>query len=929
MNAFWKRLVSLALALALISSSATTVFAARISTDGRDIRYGTIRVLGVGKSEPITYQAARDDDNGLVYIQADDFAALTGASLDKSGRDEDLTFDYILGGWNLRVNTEKGIGQVSYDFDPDSGDDDGYSLYSDFKMTDCLHDELADTWYFPFEEMMYMIALQWQCVDGTVVIYRPETLLDVLAEYGNMLELTPAYSDLLGEDGWERWGNSFKYGFSASIDELDMTFLWDGVASAWYSAQGKAYFSSYEEDTMIDALLLLQSDLPSSKIESVSNDMDWISDFIGSAATVVDWSDEGMGFEVAHQLIADMFDIYVPADQMDALSKKAAIGAPLLGYSLSVGQTLWIRENVSSGLDLRLEFIQEAAQKRVDENPFWELTVKTSKEARDKYCSSIINAYKDISADTLMTMADGVLTYSLGDNWKTDLADAAAQAGQNISSGAAGAAIGTAGASVAAGLTILNWMNLAVGTIDLGVELAKDASPKFKSALDVADNVHMCRYLINITTMMEDESRDYLRELCTGSNMDQPLLDELRTSTHLMMTSSIHAHELIAKASGTSATSTRYQEIQYILRLLETAKHDGLLLMHSDFRDIISYEPGCIRHDIPVEYVRIVAPVIVMTETIRVQSEHFSATITRPHVYAEANEDLTAAVDAALETIFTKRLNELSSAQASAATCTRNYQTHTQTAKLTSAYSNGGFVALTIGYGYFDCQIGHNVYNDETYVFDVTTGLQLDLPDLWDTANNPDAEKDFLRVLDELMTSTGSRITASHQPSRVSARDIYEESYAGTRVNWDITPDGIYFSIDQLNMGIMIPSLLVPYEMLEGILRDEYLPEQTRGVADCRLEPFRQEMLETDATIYENTPSTYALTVSGSPTNLWIRDSYGPTAPDSIDGTCSYFYAFGPQNYAVTLPEPLYAQYGYLVMWQDDDGDHFEVLKSN
>jgi len=639
---------------------------------------------------------------------------------------------------------------------------------------------------------------------------------------------------------------------------------------------------------------------------------------------VLDLSDEGLGFDVAHQLLSDFLHVSVSADTMGTLSNVATVGAPLLGYAISIGQTEWVRDNVSADLDDRLAYIERVTGARADDSDFWAMTEEQTKEARSLYCAEVSGAYASLSLDDLMTMSDGVLTISLGDSWKDDLTGAAAKAIQGMAPDAADAFISKAGSSVAAGLTILNWMNLAVGTLDLCAEVAKTQSPAYAEALELCEDAHLCRYLIELSEMLVEESRSSIHKLLACNGMDQELLDEIRMGTQLMMASSLHAHDMMHNLGTYTDPAGGFSETGYIARLLESSKHDDLLLMSRSFGDIVSEAPGCLRHDIPVEYVRVVEPVIVMTETTRVEGTHFSATITRPIVYSSANKNLGAQVEEVIGEIFDEKLNELAERQEAAASCTQDMQTHTETAKLVSAYSNGGFLALTIGYGYFSCSIGHNVYKTHTYIFDVASGAIIDLPDLWDMENNPEAENQFLAILDAAMDATGLRYDLANEPSDITAGEIYQKAcddeyhYA----DWDLTPHGILFTIDKLNMGIQIGELLIPYSDLQGILREEYLSAELGGATEYRLEPYTGELPE-GIKVYDNTPAESVLYVSGPATNLWIRDNYGHL-PDHIDGTCTYFYAFGIQNCAVTLPAPLYPDYGYALMWQDSEGDHIE-----
>ena len=925
MKQMLKRFVALALALILVFTAAPTAYAARLETEGRKVRYGTIEVIGVGKESAETYRAARDDDNGIVYIHADDFADIVGGTLSKSGKDEDMQFQYSISTWKVHVYTEKGYAQVFYDFDLGAGSGIGYMLYDEFELTDCLYDELNDTWYFPFEEMLYMMAMQWFCQNGIVFIYQPETLLDVLLDFEDMHYIAPSYSDLMGEEGWERWNASWNYAWTSAIDDIDMTFVLDGAASAWNSAWGEEYYTSHEKETMMDAMLLLQHDLPSTGSTTL-NGMDWITDFIGVASTAMDLSSTETGFPITAGILGSVFDVGIIPSEMDTISAGAAVGAPLLGYLLNIGQTKWIREHISSDLSGRLTYIETKANERAEDNPFWKLLAEQAAETRSTYCADIADSYDGMSLDSIMTVMDGLLQLDQGSDWKDKLTGDIADVIADVAPDSAGAAIGTAGAGVAAGLTILNWMNLTVGTIDLCVEVAKVNSPAFADALELGENAHLCRYLIKIVEMLGSESRSAVQELRACGGMNQELLDEIRTSTHLMLIASVHAHDLLSKMDKYTVIDNYFMETEYIMRLIECSKHDKLLLMDENFSDIVSDEDGCVRHDIPVEYVRVIEPVIVTTEKYHDEGEHFYANVAWPHVYSEANPSLTEAVDAVLTAAYGDIWETIESSKASAATCSYDMQTHTETLKLEGAYSNGGFLMLSVGEGYFSCSIGHNVYRVTDYLFDIATGQQISLPELLDTEKNPDALPQLLDIMEQKMDETGERLALDHSPSGVTAEDIYYESQGGYGARWSLGPDGIYFAIDALNMDLMMDGFLVPHEDLADILKEEYRPAVFETTATWQIQPFEDSMLEYE-NLYENTPSVNALILSGQASNVWVEDSYGYD-PESITGSCTIFYAFGLQNAIISLPEPLYPQYGYSICWQDKEGNHIETFSA-
>jgi len=408
-------------------------------------------------------------------------------------------------------------------------------------------------------------------------------------------------------------------------------------------------------------------------------------------------------------------------------------------------------------------------------------------------------------------------------------------------------------------------------------------------------------------------------------SLTSELLADARTSTQLFLASSLHSADLLTAIGRQEKPAGGYKEAAYLYRLSESAKHDKLLLMDSKFSNIVSDEEGCMRHDIPVEYVRIIEPVIVTTETTRTESTHYYSEITRPRVYSKANKKLGAAVDKVFDPIFEEAFADVESDARNAASCKWDMGTHHTVAYITSAYSNGHFLSIGLATGFFDCSIGHNVLQTSTYIFDVASGTLLDLPDLLNTKENPKAKEDLLALMDELMDDTGKRYALDHSPAKLTAAELYSEMRKGYSANWRIEPDGIYVSIKMLDMNIAIPGFLIPFEKMEGILREEYLPVEVSGTAQYELRPFTEDMLDKDSgiTVYDNTPRYNALALSGLATHLWIADGLG-RADEGITGRCSYFYGFGVQNCLIPLPEPDLAKYGYGIAWIDAKGDHIE-----
>lgn len=306
------------------------------------------------------------------------------------------------------------------------------------------------------------------------------------------------------------------------------------------------------------------------------------------------------------------------------------------------------------------------------------------------------------------------------------------------------------------------------------------------------------------------------------------------------------------------------------------------------------------------------ASVVVTTENYSETSQHFKSTIIRPRVYASANPQLTALIDAEMDKLFVEKLASMESRKASAASCKYNTRDHTETLKLTAAYATGGFVTLTLQNGYFDCAVGHNVSETLVYCFDVATGRQITMEDMLDVQNNPSAKEDLLALMGEKLREEGA--------SASDAQKVYSEAVQNRYVYWDITPKGFSFSIDRMNTGIRCGGFTVYFDQMKGVLKAEYLPTQASGQAGFAVSTADPGQA---ALVYENTPAVNALELSGTAEHVWITNSHGT---NSLDGRCAHFYAYRPDSAMITLAEPTLPEYGYAVGWIDAEGEHMEHL---
>jgi len=312
---------------------------------------------------------------------------------------------------------------------------------------------------------------------------------------------------------------------------------------------------------------------------------------------------------------------------------------------------------------------------------------------------------------------------------------------------------------------------------------------------------------------------------------------------------------------------------------------------------------------------RLPVSVVITTETYADSGEHFRARIVRPHVYAEANPDLTAMIDAELDKLYLEKFARLEERKSSAARCGSDMQTHTETLTLTSAYSNGKFVTFSLQSGYFMCTIGHDCNETFAYIFDVATGERLEFEDLLDLENNPEAKEDFIRMIGEQLIRKGF--------SDAKAGKIYSEMLKDEYARWDLSPQGVKILIDSMYFEMMCGSLCVPYEQLDGILKKPYLPQAPAGQLEVSIAPYDAAAISEETPVYDNTPAANILTLSGMADHIWVENSYGR---NEVDGGCSYFYAYCPVKAQIMLPNAQNASYGYAVAWIDAEGEHIKNM---
>lgn len=581
MNVKTNRILSLFMAFCIMLTFVTpSALAVHFLDIDRNILWGRIQVMGVQDEQPNTYRAARDK-NDVIYIQAEDFAQIAGGLVSEDTIHSD-SYCYRLENWTIVVYCEDKTADLYYN--PSANEKGlGYPLYDAFKLTDCLYNKDEDKWYIPFEEMLYMAHMQWMCEKYTVFVFQPETLLDFVAEIDRFTAFNPTYTDVMGNT-LDQTRNSFKYGFQAAIDELDMTFILDSILTTFLLKDAM----SYEDDVLVSALLMLRSDTPENSPSTQVIGTEEFADFVSSLSTVLD----GATQDKVLNTLQTMYSTTLDSKAIQAFSKRYGLAASVAGHLFGAGQVLWMREQIPNGFNARMEAIKQTAVENTN-SEFHRRLSDAADEVLNRYVNDVKSAYTSkINIDSVFTLVDQV--------------------------------IGVVEPKFAALEVLapkLNSVALGVALFDLGVETMKQEFPSMQSAMEEAEDIHLSLELVNISTVMHSTYEDAiygLRKYHRG--VDQKLLDDIRLSAQVMQCAAMHACttlENIGKLSDYGGLSNEKEQSKiYIIkssqyeqeslsRLAESSKYDKLLILNSDFSDIHSEENGCVRQEIPPEYILI------------------------------------------------------------------------------------------------------------------------------------------------------------------------------------------------------------------------------------------------------------------------------------------------------------------------------------
>lgn len=149
-------------------------------------------------------------EDKTIFAHVDDIAVLTNSTVSKPTEISTLV-QFDRNGYFVTVDLADGSTNLSTAYFP---------ILNDLSLE---HKETEDgDIYLPLEKMLYLMNATWSVSEDRVYICAPkDTLWSVASEYYRAAQNRPDKWMFLGTESFEALGNTFKYGLSSIMDEID------------------------------------------------------------------------------------------------------------------------------------------------------------------------------------------------------------------------------------------------------------------------------------------------------------------------------------------------------------------------------------------------------------------------------------------------------------------------------------------------------------------------------------------------------------------------------------------------------------------------------------------------------------------------------------------------------------------------------------
>lgn len=548
-----KRILSILMTLILLFTSIPSVYAAE--EEDEDFRVGTLELFSDNAPKRERWTAALLNDE-LIQMQPKDIATIAGAKL--STTEKSYTFNRK--GYCVKVNKKTGDADIYVDL----GDNQHITLYGgSFQLdkistTDSGSKKLV---YLPLEQMLYLLNVQWICIENCVYTIAPkDTIWSLTSEFMDIYSNLPTRIALAGEDLWEQYGSYFKYATLAYVDDIDPLFWVPGIGVT--------------EKNMEEALLTLGQPFTGSTPQAQKNFQSYFNTFLPDTAevlTVLSSKLDGTlsAVETASMFMSDLSDV-LPAG-LDEFKTGATAAFALLDLNSGLQQAILTANRYTDWSTTYLDQLSYLSDiKTSTDNDYVKLLTGQAQNLYSEYNSFAATLGKESAATTFKTIANTVV-----------------------------------------GLTLYGQVTGVYNLILSGLKTI----PAFAKSLQAGDAYVTSMELYDLTTFMNPR---FKKAATIAQTSPQRGIADMRLTCSILLGSAAHCWDKLASAGQSTNTPTDVavssKHAGYyaalLARLNESSVFDETLQINKNFTDLYCNASGARREKIPPEYVSFTVPVL-------------------------------------------------------------------------------------------------------------------------------------------------------------------------------------------------------------------------------------------------------------------------------------------------------------------------------
>lgn len=498
-------------------------------------------------------------DGELILMAAEDIGTIAGVSVSVDGS----MCTFSRGAYDVKVDTKKPEANISVTMFRMAGEEvilEPYDGAFPLEYVTTRKTDDGEQLFLPLEPMLYLLNVQWGCINGSVYTVAPrETLWNVVGDGVESVRMgdLPRKEDIFGK-GISLWGNSFYYAVMSCADEL--------TVASFLPGNDKRYL----EKKMKEALLRLSVPCRGGEElekEALGNSLLDPAELLNSASAVTGGVSSGL--DMMKKFFSWMEPLDVDVD-LDIPGLEAA--GPVLTAvtkSVDIAMTASRYQSWDEEYKGQLEYLSKCEDK-----------------ANKDLCRTIKKAAGELYQET-------------------------GGYGGNLTREYLKTAVGVVTDELATGCTVGGKVLAVYNAI---IAMADASSPAFAYNLDLADAAALANSLCEMSQFMWLQYARELREAGDG-RLTLSQIKDIRHTGFLTMAASAHAWEILTEPvlsdhSGRADGGQRTRTFRNMVRFSESAQYDELLILEKDYGNIYSEGGHPMRSRIPPEYVRFGVPML-------------------------------------------------------------------------------------------------------------------------------------------------------------------------------------------------------------------------------------------------------------------------------------------------------------------------------